>query len=404
LAWHLRVYQNKTGCGTQMTVPVCWRSRTHGDKSKEWEAITMKYAVLSGNERFEIREGELKSNGCAVLQVTHVGVCGTDTSYWHEGERYRGVVIGHEYSGVVVAPGTNRALKPGDRVAGYTQNVFQEPCGHCEACLAGDWDLCTNRRVFTWKGGELGHPGAYSQYTTWFPHSLVKLPDNVTNEEGAMAEPFAVGLHAIQVSQVKPNDRVLILGGGIIGMSCAEWARTFGASEITVSELNPQKREIIRGYQTIAKKGPESRFSLLNDFLLASNYAGLAFGTAGCAAVHATSYPLGGKYHVAHGESNYAMFTGVLKNYMELRRDGEIAVLNQYLADLLGCMTNVVYDELEKLLDQILPKRPLREYGVTREDLPVFAHSVVTEQGRLMANNFVPLDEARVLKIYTELF
>lgn len=268
MAWHLRVYQNKTGCGTQMTVPVCWRSRTHGDKSKEWEAIMMKYAVLSGNERFEIREGELKSNGCAVLQVTHVGVCGTDTSYWHEGERYRGVVIGHEYSGVVVAPGTNRALKPGDRVAGYTQNVFQEPCGHCEACLAGDWDHCTNRRVFTWKGGELGHPGAYSQYTTWFPHSLVKLPDNVTNEEGAMAEPFAVGLHAIQVSQVKPNDRVLILGGGIIGMSCAEWARTFGASEITVSELNPQKREIIRGYQVadhvVAADAPDLEQQLLD--------------------------------------------------------------------------------------------------------------------------------------------
>ena len=55
-------------------------------------------------------------------------------------------------------------------------------------------------------------------------------------------------------------------------------------------------------------------------------------------------------------------------------------------------------------MDQILPKRPLREYGVTREDLPVFAHSVVTEQGRLMGNNFVPLDEARVLKIYQELF
>ena len=46
------------------------------------------------------------------------------------------------------------------------------------------------------------------------------------------------------------------------------------------------------------------------------SYAGFAFGTAGCAAVHAMSYPLGGKYHVPHGESNYAMFTGVLKNYM----------------------------------------------------------------------------------------
>ena len=79
----------------------------------------MKYAVLSGNERFEIREGELKSNGCAVLQVTHVGVCGTDTSYWHEGERYRGVVIGHEYSGVVVAPRHQpgpQTGRPGGRV------------------------------------------------------------------------------------------------------------------------------------------------------------------------------------------------------------------------------------------------------------------------------------------------
>lgn len=161
---------------------------------------------------------------------------------------------------------------------------------------------------------------------------------------------------------------------------------------------------ILHGYQRLVSEGREALHILLDDFLVASNFAGIAFGTAGCAAVHAMSYPLGGKYHVAHGESNYAMFTGVLKNYMELRRDGEIAVLNQYLADLLGCMPDVVYDELEKLLDQILPKRPLREYGVTREDLPVFAHSVVTEQGRLMANNFVPLDEARVLKIYQELF
>ena len=161
---------------------------------------------------------------------------------------------------------------------------------------------------------------------------------------------------------------------------------------------------ILHGYQRLVSEGRAALHILLDDFLVASNFAGIAFGTAGCAAVHAMSYPLGGKYHVAHGESNYAMFTGVLKNYMELRRDGEIAVLNQYLADLLGCMTNVVYDELEKLLDQILPKRPLREYGVTREDLPAFAHSVVTEQGRLMANNLVPLDEARVLKIYQELF
>ena len=161
---------------------------------------------------------------------------------------------------------------------------------------------------------------------------------------------------------------------------------------------------IIRGYQKIVREGREVLISLLDDFLTASNFAGIAFGTAGCAAVHALSYPLGGKYHVAHGESNYAMFTGVLKNYMELKQDGEIAVMNRYLADLLGCDVSVVYDELEKLLNQLLPKKALHEYGVTREDLQEFTHSVMTGQGRLMANNFVPLDEARVLKIYTELF
>lgn len=89
---------------------------------------------------------------------------------------------------------------------------------------------------------------------------------------------------------------------------------------------------IIRGYQKIAAEGKDARLPLMKDFLIASNYAGIAFGTAGCAAVHATSYPLGGTYHVAHGESNYAMFTGVLKNYMEIRQDGEIAVMNQVLS------------------------------------------------------------------------
>ena len=226
-------------------------------------------------------------------------------------------------------------------------------------------------------GTKLGlvSPAMYADYAVLIPQLLEGLPFKVF-----AASSIDALVHAVE-SALSPK--------------ATPYTKLFGYKAIEM---------IIRGYQTIAKKGPESRFSLLNDFLLASNYAGLAFGTAGCAAVHATSYPLGGKYHVAHGESNYAIFTGVLKNYMELRRDGEIAVLNQYLADLLGCMPDVVYDELEKLLDQILPKRPLREYGVTREDLPVFAHSVVTEQGRLMANNFVPLDEARVLKIYQELF
>lgn len=95
----------------------------------------------------------------------------------------------------------------------------------------------------------------------------------------------------------------------------------------------------------------------MKDFLLASNWAGIAFSVPGCAAVHAMSYPLGAKYHVPHGESNYAMFTGVMNCYMSIKSDGEIAKLNRFIADILGCEPENVYAELEKLLNVILPKK-----------------------------------------------
>lgn len=161
---------------------------------------------------------------------------------------------------------------------------------------------------------------------------------------------------------------------------------------------------IVEAYLKLVKQGREILPELLEDFLIASNYAGLAFGTAGCAAVHAMSYPLGGAYHVPHGESNYALFTGVLKNYMEIKADGEIAVLNAKLAALLDCDVARVYDALEELLNQVLPKKPLHEYGVTEADLDAFTDSVMTTQGRLMSKNFVPLDRDRVYKIYRELW
>lgn len=161
---------------------------------------------------------------------------------------------------------------------------------------------------------------------------------------------------------------------------------------------------IVRGYQHIAANGADSRKALMDDFLTASNFAGLAFGTAGCGTVHAMAYPLGGQYHVAHGESNYAIFTGVMKEYMRHKADGEIAVMNSYLADLLGCGTDVVYEKLEELLNRVLPKKALREYGTTQEDLPEWARSVIDNQQRLLHNSFIPMTEELVLKIYQDLY
>ena len=208
----------------------------------------VKYAVLTGDEQFEIREGNLKTRGTPIIKVSHIGVCGTDMSYWKLGDHYKNQVIGHEFSGTIVDPSNNPNFQVGDRVTGYTQNIYNEHCGHCDNCLNGDFEHCSNKKVLTWKGGELNHPGCYSELTTWFPNSIFKLPDTVSNEEAALIEPLSVCLHAVSITDIRPNDKILILGGGMIGLGIAEWARSFGAGTIAITEVNEEKIKAIKGF------------------------------------------------------------------------------------------------------------------------------------------------------------
>lgn len=148
------------------------------------------------------------------------------------------------------------------------------------------------------------------------------------------------------------------------------------------------------------KDGPDARFPLMKDFLFASTYAGLAFGTAGCAAVHALSYPLGGTYHVPHGESNYALFVEVLKTYQSIRTDGGLSTLLKLLSLLLSCPPEAALNKLEELLALILPLKKLREYGMQEQDISLFAQNVLASQQRLLSNNYAPLSEANISGIY----
>ncbi|SDO93839.1 4-hydroxybutyrate dehydrogenase [Selenomonas ruminantium] len=160
---------------------------------------------------------------------------------------------------------------------------------------------------------------------------------------------------------------------------------------------------IIRGFQDMAAQGKAAREKHLEKFLLASAYAGIAFGNAGCAAVHALSYPLGAAKHVPHGEANAVMLLPVYRLYQEKRYDGSLRELCQHLAMLLDCPETTVWSRLEELLSVILNWKKLSGYGVTEAELADFAAVVMTKQKRLMANNYVTLTRADVDRIYKEL-
>lgn len=161
---------------------------------------------------------------------------------------------------------------------------------------------------------------------------------------------------------------------------------------------------IIAGFLAIEKDGLAAREARQGTFLLASTYAGIAFGNAGCAAVHALSYPLGAAQHVPHGEANAVMFAAVYEAYKKKRYDGRLAELMQHIATLLGTSEDDAFPQLMALLDKILPKKPLAGYGVKEADLKDYTDIVMTKQGRLMANNYVELTEDDVLGIYQKLY
>ncbi len=161
---------------------------------------------------------------------------------------------------------------------------------------------------------------------------------------------------------------------------------------------------ILKGFKEIAEKGPEHRMNLLEEFLVASDLAGIAFGNAGTGAVHAMSYPLSGNYHVTHGEANYQFLTEVFKMYQRENPTGDIVGLNQFLGSILECDAEVVYPKIEELLGKIIEKKPLREYGMKEEDIEGFAISVEKSQQRLLNQSYVKFTKEQMMEIYRVLY
>lgn len=172
------------------------------------------------------------------------------------------------------------------------------------------------------------------------------------------------------------------------------------------SELFSEKAMdmILKGFKLIGDKGPDARFEYLDEFVTAAFYAGIAFLKAGCGPVHGMSFPLGGTYHVPHGESNYMLFGAILDYYDAKNPTGEILKFKEMVARILGCTVENAVPTLNALLEQVLHLRPLREVGFTEDDFKSFPLSVEANQQRLMTNAYYPLELADIEAIYRKCY
>ncbi len=148
---------------------------------------------------------------------------------------------------------------------------------------------------------------------------------------------------------------------------------------------------IVQSFKKISIYGQEVRGEVEKDILIASNYAGISFGNAGCGAVHALAFPLSGRYHVAHGESNYQFFCEVLRVYYSKKCEGKIASLCNLLANILECKSSEAIDKLGNLLNKIWPIKKLSDFGMKEYEIKEFAEEVYNELQAVLATSYIPL-------------
>ena len=202
----------------------------------------MKAAVFYEKGKIVVEEHECRQPEAheVMIQVKAAGVCGTDM-HIYEGakgasECYPPVVLGHEFSGVVVKVGTDvKKVKPGDHVT-VDPNIA---CGNCYECQSGNPHFCDE---FAATG--VTYDGGFAEYCTVLEKQVYRLKDDISFEEGAMCEPLGCCLHGIDQAQIKAGDVVLIIGGGTIGLIMMQLAKISGASIVVVSEPVLAKREV----------------------------------------------------------------------------------------------------------------------------------------------------------------
>jgi len=209
----------------------------------------MQAAALYGKQDLRVTQVDVPQidAGEILVQVKVAFVCGTDVRMFHNG--YAGVseatplILGHEGSGIVVRVGSGvENFKEGMRVA-VAPNIG---CGICDYCVSGNTHLCLQYQALG-----IQMPGFFAEYVK-IPENFVRqgnvveIPDTLSFEEAALAEPLACVFNAFEKSRLHPGETVLIIGAGPIGLMHAKMAQTAGAEKIIINDLSRERLELCR--------------------------------------------------------------------------------------------------------------------------------------------------------------
>lgn len=194
------------------------------------------------NPKFEIRE--MKKAPLDPHQVLvrneSCGICGTDVHIYEGGKGSADVkppvVLGHEYAGVVVEVGSAvTTVKAGDHVA-LDPNIY---CGLCIPCRMGKKQNCRNLFALG-----VNVDGGMAEYSICPDTQCFKVNENISFDEAAMVEPLACAIHGIDQAQIRSGQKVLVIGGGTIGLMMVQLAKLQGASIVVLSEPIEMRRKI----------------------------------------------------------------------------------------------------------------------------------------------------------------
>jgi len=200
----------------------------------------MKGVFFKGKKQLLVKEDLPKPSiepDEVLVKVKYCGICGSDVESFETGVlETPGIIIGHEFSGKIVEVGNKvRGWNIGDRVSANPSL----PCGECYWCKHKQENLCK------WSSS-LGttYNGAMAEFINVKSERLIKLPDNVSMEEGALLEPLAVALYAVQDSKLIIGETCTVIGAGSIGLLVIQVLRAAGAGEIYALEPVKSKQEL----------------------------------------------------------------------------------------------------------------------------------------------------------------